>query len=251
MVVLINLVILIFGLAVGSFLNCAIYRAERGKSLSGRSFCPYCKHTLCWRDLAPVFSFMALKGKCRYCREKISWQYPAVEIATGVIFLLIFNFENILAIFYLLLIACLLIVIFVYDLKHYLILDRFIYPAVAIVLLYLLVFKLQDYAFLPYVLSALGASAFFLAIFLISSGRWIGFGDVKLAFFMGFFLGYPKILVALFLAFFLGAIIGLGLIFFGKKKLKSEVPFGPFLIAGTFIALFWGDAIINWYLSLF
>ena len=77
----------------------------------------------------------------------------------------------------------------------------------------------------------------------------MGFGDVKLAFFMGLFLGYPNILVALFLAFFLGAIIGVGLIVFGNKKLKSEVPFGPFLITGTFLALLWGQEIIQWYMN--
>ncbi|PJA84391.1 MAG: hypothetical protein CO144_01935 [Candidatus Nealsonbacteria bacterium CG_4_9_14_3_um_filter_35_11] len=89
-----------------------------------------------------------------------------------------------------------------------------------------------------------------MAIFLISRGKWLGFGDVKLAFFMGLFLGFPDILVALFLAFLIGAMIGLGLIIFKKKGLKSEIPFGPFLITGTLIALFWGNQIINWYLNL-
>ncbi|PIP22482.1 MAG: prepilin peptidase, partial [Candidatus Nealsonbacteria bacterium CG23_combo_of_CG06-09_8_20_14_all_39_25] len=84
-----------------------------------------------------------------------------------------------------------------------------------------------------------------------SQGKWMGLGDVKLAFLMGLFLGFPNILVALFLAFFIGAIIGIGLIISGKRTLKSEVPFGPFLITGTFIALFWGNQITNWYLSLF
>ncbi len=263
MLFLINLAIFVLGLAVGSFLNCVIYRLEEEKSLDGRSFCPHCKHTLCWRDLVPIFSFLTLGGKCRYCKGKISWQYPLVEIATGLLFLLIlnfkfvilnkfliYNFEDILTVLYLLVIACFLIVIFVYDLKHYIIPDKFVYPAVITVFLYLLIFKLQAYGSLPYILSAFGASAFLLAIFLISSGRWIGFGDVKLAFFMGFFLGYPNILVALFLAFFLGAIIGIGLIFLGKKALKSEVPFGPFLIIGTVVSLFLGDTIVNWYVSL-
>ena len=90
---------------------------------------------------------------------------------------------------------------------------------------------------------------FFFLIFFISQGKWIGFGDVKLALFMGLFLGFPKILVALFLAFMFGAIIGVGLIVFGNKTIKSELPFGPFLISGTILALFFGTNIINWYLS--
>lgn len=98
-------------------------------------------------------------------------------------------------------------------------------------------------------LAALGAAAFFLLIVLVSRGKWMGVGDIKLAFLMGLFLSFPNILVALFLAFFLGAIIGLGLIFSGRKTLKSEIPFGPFLITGTFIGLFCGGQIINWYLS--
>jgi leader peptidase (prepilin peptidase)/N-methyltransferase len=98
-------------------------------------------------------------------------------------------------------------------------------------------------------LSALGAAGFFLVIFLISRGKWLGFGDVKLVFLMGLFLGFPKILVALFFAYLIGAIIGIGLVLAKKKTLKSEVPFGPFLVTGTFIALFFGSQLINWYLG--
>ena len=96
----------------------------------------------------------------------------------------------------------------------------------------------------------MGAAGFFFLIWLISRGRWMGFGDVKLGFFMGLFLSWPNILVALFSAFFIGAIIGIGLIIAGKKTLKSQVPFGPFLVTGTFIALFWGQNLINWYINL-
>ncbi len=90
---------------------------------------------------------------------------------------------------------------------------------------------------------------FFLAIVLVSRGKWMGLGDVKLAFLMGLFLGFPNILIALFFAFLIGAIIGVGLILAKRKTLKSEVPFGPFLVTGTFIALFWGPTIIDWYLN--
>ncbi len=250
-----NFFIFLFGLAIGSFLNCVIYRIENNKSfLKGRSYCPLCRHTLNWQDLIPVFSFLFFKGKCRYCHKKISIQYPLVELMTGLIFLLIFyfnnsvfNFFNLAFLFY---ITCVLIIIFVYDLKHYIIPDKVLFPAIAIIFLYQLIFSFRLLNFNP-LWSGLAAFAFFLSIFLVSSGRWMGFGDVKLAFFMGLFLGYPNILVALFLAFFLGAIIGVGLIVFKSKNLKSEVPFGPFLITGTFLSLLWGNEIIRWYTNLF
>jgi len=248
--------IFILGLAIGSFLNCVIYRLEKKESfLKGRSYCPNCKHKLSWKDLIPIFSFFELQGKCRYCKKPISFQYPLVELATGILFVSIFNiaFPNLLLSIFYFLISSFLIIIFVYDLRYYIIPDEVIYPAIIITLIFnsqFLIFN-QDSIFKSSILSAFGASLFFLVIFLISKGKWLGFGDVKLALFMGLFLGFPNILVALFLAFFIGAIIGIGLILAKKKGLKSEVPFGPFLVTGTFIALFWGNQIINWYLNLF
>jgi len=260
--------VFIFGLAIGSFLNCVIYRLEQGKSfLKGRSFCPYCKKVLGFWDLIPVFSFLFLKGKCRYCGKKISLQYPVVEIITGVLFVLILNYElrimnyeifdfgNVINLLFLVLSSSFLILIFVYDLKHYIIPDRVIYPAILIAFFYCLIklfysfsgFNLEMfYSFL----SAFGAGLFFFIIVFISKGKWMGIGDIKLAFFMGLLLGFPNILAALFFAFLIGAIIGVGLVLLKKKGMKSEVPFGPFLVAGTFIALFWGSEIINWYWNL-
>jgi len=243
------LIIFVFGLAVGSFLNSVIYRLEKNESfLKGRSYCPHCKHILSWQDLIPTLSFLILKGKCRYCHQKISWQYPLVELVIAILFVLILHntFPNFLfSIFYFLL-SSFLIIIFVYDLKHYLIPDKVIYPAIFTSFLCNLILHSKFYI-LNSIYSALGASAFFLSIFLISRGKWLGFGDVKLGFFMGLFLGFPNVLVALFFAYLIGAIIGIGLVLAKKKTLKSEVPFGPFLVAGTFIALFFGNQIINYY----
>ena len=244
---LINLWIFVFGLMVGSFLNCVIYRLEVDKSfLNGRSFCPYCKHGLAWHDLIPVFSFLILKGKCRYCHKKISWQYPLVELATALLFVSIVNIFHFPFFIYHLIITCFLIVIFVYDLKHYIIPDKIIYSAIILLFLYNL-FNTK-YLILNTGFSAFGASGFFLLIYLISRGQWLGFGDVKLALLMGLYLGFPNILVALFISFFIGAVVGLILIARGKKTLKSEVPFGPFLITGTFIALFCGEQYLNLFL---
>jgi len=270
-----SLLIFLFGLIIGSFLNCLIYRLEVGQSfLTGRSYCEKCKHILAWRDLIPVVSFLALKGKCRYCQKKISWQYPLVEIATGALFFLIFNLKfkifnqflilNFLNLIYYWAIACFFIIIFVYDLKHYIIPDKVVYPAIAISVFYQL-FRILNLGFVsgfefrasnfgPLInplASALFALTLFFLIFLLSGGRWLGLGDVKLAFLMGLILGFPNILLALFLAFVFGAIIGVGLIVCGKKNLKSEVPFAPFLVASTLVAIFWAEKAINWYLNLF
>ncbi len=242
-------IIFLFGLIVGSFLNCIIYRLEVGKSfLGGHSFCPYCKHELVWHDLIPVFSFLMLKGKCRYCQKPISIQYPLIELTTAILFVLVFNSQNLLNTGYLLLTTSFLIIIFVYDLKHYIIPDKVIFPAILTSFLFLFT---TNSLLLNTVLSAFGASFFFLLIYLISQGQWMGFGDVKLSFLMGLHLGFPNILVALFSAFFTGAIIGLILIAQNKKTLKSIVPFGPFLVFGTFLAMFYGELIINWYCNLF
>lgn len=250
----------VFGLCIGSFLNCLIYRMETEKTLKGRSFCPHCKHILSWKDLIPVFSFAILGGKCRYCKDKISWQYPAVELATAIIFLLVWHTQinsfglvilsitaliNLLFLFY---IAASLVAIFVYDLKHYLIPDKILIPATIITAAY----RISDpKLLLNYFWAAIIASGFFLAIYLLSGGRAMGFGDVKLAILMGIFLGISNTLLALFFAFVIGAIIGIISILLNKKSLKSEIPFGPFLVFGTFVALFWGPEIIAWYFNIF
>lgn len=252
----------VLGLAVGSFLNCVIYRLSAGDSfLKGRSFCPHCRHKLSWLDLIPVFSFFALRGKCRYCRKGISWQYPLVELATGLLFLLIsyqnFQIYNSMSLWFLsscflFVISSFLIVIFTYDLKYYLIPDKVIYPAIVVAFIYHSIFH-WFYGSMGLWLYGLGVTfgimLFFLFIFLISKGNWLGFGDVKLVIFLGLILGWPSALIGLFLSFFIGALIGVVLIILGKKGMKSEVPFAPFLVMGTLIALFWGEQALNWYLG--
>ncbi len=256
-----DVLMFLLGLCIGSFLNCFIYRLEKEESVAkGRSYCPHCKHSLAWFDLIPVLSFLMLQGKCRYCRGKISIQYPIVEIVTGLIFVLIsnqhliFNVQNVANLLFLCYIASSLIIIFVYDLKHYLIPDSVLFPAIIIAFLYRIVVTLSFSHWNligNFILAALIASGFFLVLFLISGGRAMGFGDVKLGILLGLVLGFPNILVALFLAFFLGAIIGVVLIATHKKGIKSEVPFGPFLITGTLMALLWGSTIIQWYMHFF
>jgi len=271
--------IFIFGLIIGSFLNALIYRLKVKKSVwQGRSFCPDCKKKLGIWDLIPVFSFIFLKGRCRYCHKRISWQYPAVELATGLIFVLIFyyqylvpktyNLTTIFSLIFYLFISSILIVIFVYDLKYSIIPDKVIWPGISINLIYWLVgvffyyighqrvfYQLfpGTYQLTPnplfIILGGLISGGFFLILVLVSRGKWMGGGDVKLGIFMGLFLGFPQILVALFIAFVAGSLISLFLVAWHKKTFKSQIPFGPFLVLGSFVALFWGVSIINWYLS--
>lgn len=242
--IFLNIAVFLLGLVVGSFLNCVIYRLEKDQSfLKGRSFCPRCKHVLAWQDLVPLLSFLLLGGRCRYCKKKISWQYPLVEFATGLLFISILSFRLPVFVYF---IVPFFIVIFVYDLKHYLIPDKIVYPAILLSFIYNLSRMNLDACW-----SALAAATFFFFLVYVSRGKWMGEGDIKLAFLMGMFLGWPAILVALFFAFLSGAIIGVGLVLAQRKSFKSEVPFGPFLVGGTFVALFFGEFLINWYLNLY
>ncbi len=272
---IVDFFIFLFGLIIGSFLNAAIYRLSLldfsfWKSLGGRnrSYCPRCKHPLAWLDLVPVVSFLLLQGKCRYCHKKISWQYPIVEVATGLLFVLIFkyqfssisqlssfNYQSFIALCFMFYVSCSMIIIFVYDLKYYLIPDNILFPAIGVAFIFHLFSGILIgnwiLGFGNSIAAAIVASGFFLCIYVVSRGAWMGFGDVKLAILLGLLLGWPNILVGLFLSFFFGAIIGVVLMLLSKKGLKSEIPFAPFLIAGTLVAMFWGEKIIYWYFNLF
>jgi prepilin signal peptidase PulO-like enzyme (type II secretory pathway) len=254
----------LLGLVVGSFLNAVIYRLKSGESIIfPPSHCVCCGHKLSWKDLIPVFSFVFLRGKCRYCKKPISLQYPLVEVLTGLLFF--FTFKYLITridltdfypyLFYVLFCFSSLIIIFVYDLKHYLIPDKILFPLLGITVLWYCFSSifLGFYSFgqlVNFVLSGLSFSLFFFLIWFFSKGKWIGFGDVKLALFLGIFLGFPKVFLTLFVASLVGAIIGLGLVFFKNKKMNSELPFGPFLVFGALISFFFSEEIIKWYSNL-
>lgn len=272
----------VFGLIVGSFLNVVVYfieskskqnqkdKKQKRESLLGRSFCPSCDHKLGFWDLIPVFSWIFLGARCRHCKKPISIQYPLVELATGLVFTMTYwfvvrgswfvDFSSVLpgygATGLLITVNSSLLIVFVYDLKHKIIPDKVIYPAIVIAVSYwLLAIGLNqllafNFSLLTPIASAIGAGGFFYLLAAISDGRWMGGGDIKLAFLMGLLLGWPNILVGLFLGFFLGAVVGLVMIVLGKKKIGSEIPFGPFLITGTWVALFWGDMLVKLYLRI-
>lgn len=248
--------VFLFGLIVGSFLNVVIYRFNTGASLQGRSMCFSCGKTLRWYELVPVFSFLIQKGRCRKCHAKISWQYPLVELLTGVLYTAVFFFAAYDWVYfsYLLLQITLLVIIGVYDIKHKIIPDVFSY-AFAIFALGYVLYEYFIGGFSGNIIYALAAGPVyflpFAAMWYFSKGTWMGFGDAKLALGIGWFLGLAPAYISMMLSFWIGAIVGLVLIGYGKLArlkddgmkvtMKSEIPFGPFLILGLLITLFFGS----------
>lgn len=239
--------VFIFGVIIGSFLNVVIFRYNTGTSIvHGRSMCFSCNKKLSWYNLIPVVSFILQQGKCFSCKSKISWQYPLVEIITGLLFLAVFlgNYSVVKTV-YLLVLMCIFVVISVYDVRHKIIPDFFVYSFIALSFLQLFFLsnvQLMDWLagpilFLP-----------FAGLWFFSKGLWMGFGDAKLALGIGWLLGFYAGLNAIIFAFWIGSIWGLFLIMLGKIgnlspwknkfTIKSEIPFGPFLILGTLLVLF-------------
>ena len=249
----VSILIFLFGAVVGSFLNVVILRLNTGQSIVfGRSKCFTCAKKLKWYELLPIASFVFLRGKCLACKTKISWQYPLVETTTGLLFLLISNLKSQisnLGIVYLWIIFSVLIIVAVYDYHHQIIPNLFVW-----------IFNGLAFAGL---FSALGGGfrifntdsflagfilfAFFALLWGMSKGRWMGFGDAKLALGIGWFLGITEGVAAITLAFWIGAIVGVSLIYLNKNKygMKSSIAFGPFMILGTAISFFWGEKIIS------
>lgn len=252
------------GLIVGSFLNVCILRFGTGKTLGGRSACSSCNHTLRWFDLIPVFSWVFLSGRCRYCGSAISIQYPFVEFFTGVLFaLLALSAPPPLSLAISLAIAALLVCITVYDMRHTIIPDAWVYAYSALGIV--LVWVQGGIEALPLaLLGGIIAAAPLFFLWLISRGAWMGLGDAKLAFGSGVILGPYLGFMSTLYAFILGALIGVTLIALSSARtqnllrvtpiaaflrgraqftMKSEVPFGPFLVT-SFLVL-WLSTLFN------
>lgn len=244
------MILFIFSLFVGSFLNVLIDRLPRGEDvIKSRSHCDFCSRTLSWFELIPLLSFILQAGRCRTCRHQLSLQYPLLEVVTALVFVTVgIMTAGIIPIILNCLIASSLIVIFGADLKDQVIPDSMLVMALIAVILRDIYFQIPQGLLLTNLLSGLSAWAFFSALYLITRKRGLGFGDVKLAFVMGFLLGYPGIVVALYAAFLSGAVIGLILILSKIKKLKSKLAFGPFLIWGIIVATLWSTQIISGWL---
>lgn len=246
-------IILIFliGLCVGSFINVLVLRTRQDqKFLGGRSKCQKCKQAIKWHDLIPVLSFFVLRKCCRGCKEKISWQYPLVELTTGVCFSLVYlvNIDALAGVIPMLIYTFFLIVIFDYDLKYQQILDRFSVPAMIIALVLNLLLGVSIWSML---IGAVLIGGFFLVQWLLSKGTWIGDGDIRLGVLMGLILGWQYGLVALFLAYVIGALIGVIMLVTKKAGMKTRIPFGTFLAAATFVSMLWAGQILDWYFGLF
>lgn len=278
----------ILGLVIGSFVNAVVWRIQQqlkvkseklkvvGASkvkgqrskvedelsiIKGRSMCPECRHALGPMDLVPVLSWMMLDGKCRYCHKPISMQYPLVEILTGLLFALSafpvlrtsYSVLQIVDLVFWLYFLTVLIILALYDLRWYILPDVVLLPAIGVALVRLPVLLMLGKPLagvVGFLLAGLAVGAFFYALAAVSKGRWMGGGDIKLVFLMGLVLGWSKLAVALLLAFNSGAIVGVLLIALKIKHRRDHIPFGPFLVSGTIIAMLYGQVIIDWYWRL-
>jgi len=255
------------GLALGSFVNALTWRVhEQSKKrktkglsvLNGRSMCPHCKHVLAAKDLVPVFSWLALRGKCRYCRKPIMVQYPLVELLTAGLFVASYVFwplsldlHGIINFGAWLVILTGFVALIVYDIRWMLLPNRIIYPLIALasaLAVFNLIYIGTLSALLDLVFGVLVAGGIFYVLFTISSGRWIGGGDVKLGFLIGLILTGPaEAFLVLLLASSLGTVFVLPGLLLRKVTTSSRIPFGPFLIVAAILVKLFGAALIEWY----
>lgn len=264
--VVMSIFIFILGICVGSFVNVVVMRTLAGETfVHGRSRCDACRRTLMWYELIPLLSFIVLRGKCRTCKAEIDIMHPVVELITGALFLwwwligfAFFRLSEAPMTFiqpaFWLLIGVVLLTTAVIDIR------AMIIPDWSTMLLFLSTLFYRIFLFSTGVYRAEDAAAamfgaalmlsFFLLLWLLTRGRGMGFGDVKLIFALSFLVGWPNSLVMVFLAFVLGAGVGVALLLFGEARWKQPLPFGPFLVAGSVLTLLWGTDLLRWYTSL-
>ncbi|MEW5954036.1 MAG: prepilin peptidase [Bacillota bacterium] len=236
----------ILGAVIGSFLNVLIYRIPRDQSVVfPPSACGACGARLGWRDLFPVVSYVLLRGRCRNCGAAISPRYPLVEVLSGLGFLAIYLKYGLTVggLAAAVLFSLLLAIIFI-DLDFLIIPNRLV---LAGLILGVPLVMLQSFELLLSGLLGLAVGGGLLLLTAVVSRGGMGGGDIKLAAMIGLYLGWPQILLMLFISFLLGAIVGLGLVALRRKKMKEAVPFGPFIAVATYIVMFWGPSILNWY----
>ncbi len=264
----------ILGSCIGSFLNATAVRWGKGESIIfetdadgkkqvTRSRCVSCGHVLSGVELIPIVSFVMQRGRCRACHVRLSAQYLFVEIAAAVLGTLpwlvlwfrsmephvsvIFplNETQVVAIA---LFSWALLFLFLYDLRYQIILDRVSIPSIAIAILVSAV--VFERSVLSIILGALVGGGLFLAQFIISRGKWIGGGDIRMGLLMGALLGLPSTVAALFLTYMIGAAFALYLLATGKAKRDTKIALGTFIALATVICLYIGDFLANWYLGI-
>lgn len=250
------------GAVIGSFLNVVADRLLAGKSIiSPPSHCAECKRRLSARDNIPIFSYLWLKGRCRYCRATIPIRLFWVELGMGILFAFIywhfgFVWESAFVAFY----CCIFVVLLVTDLEHGVLPNKIVYPGVVIAFILAALGSLLGFE--PHYIANLGfkwwaADAIvggaiffgFLFIVAVASRGGMGWGDVKLAGMVGLVTGFPLVFVAMFLAFVGGGLIAGTLLLLKVKKRKDAIPFGPFISLAAIATLFWGRAILDFFLG--
>jgi leader peptidase (prepilin peptidase)/N-methyltransferase len=256
MEILVTFLFFILGLLLGSFLNVCIDRLPRNESIVyPPSHCAVCQHRLGVKDLIPVFSYLRLRGRCRYCQTSIPRKLFWVELATGLIFALLYwhyglSVELGVMAFY----ACLFIIISVIDIEHGLILNKVIYPSMVVAFLLSLLHQpwLTQWIVTGIANAALGGAIGFAILFLIAivSRGGMGWGDVKLAALIGLATGFPLVFFSLIMGAIIGGIVAVALMIARKRKRRETIAFGPFLALAAMITLLWGSDILNWYLGL-
>ena len=251
MLLFMNILVFIFGAAVGSFLNVCIYRLPAKTSIvKPSSRCPNCGHPIRYRDNLPIISFILLGGKCRDCKSRISWRYPLVELITAALALILFiKFNLSLTFLVFFIFTAVLIVITFIDLDHQIIPDILTLPGIP--LFFLAAVFIVKVPWLEALIGLLvGGGVLFIIAFvyeLISKREGMGGGDIKLLAMIGGFLGWKSLVFILLFSSLTGAIIGIAVMTIKKQDMKYAIPFGPFLSAAAIAYIFFG----NWYIHLF
>ncbi len=245
-----SFIIFIFGLLLGSFLNSFIWRYRKNileTIFNDRSMCPCCGHVLEVNDLIPVFSFVVLGGRCRYCESKISWQYPFVEIFFAVLTLLLYlqmGFGMELVFFTV--IAFLLTALMVIDIYDGVLPNKLVLTLILITFFGMIAGGNNTMLWKDMIFGGIAGLGFFMALWIVTLGKGIGMGDVKLALALGMLTGYSGVWQWVVLSFVMGSIYVIPMLFSGRKKWKSEIAFGPFMILAFWLVYFWGEQIDIW-----
>ncbi len=249
---MLSYILFIFGLFLGSFLALLGWRLPKRKAVIwGRSRCDGCGRTLAWYELVPVLSYVWFGGKCRRCRRALSILYPASEIVCGAGLMYLYQtFGPSLPFLFGALIFCAFLVLAVADILYQILPDGAVIVSGAATLGLLVSLQTPWPVIVLHLIVGACAASFFAALWAITRGRGMGFGDVKLAFVLGLLLGYPTIIVGLYVAFLTGAAVGVILIITRQLKLKSKIAFGPFLLLGSVVGFVWGDAILGFWKTL-
>ena len=248
------LMVLLFGAVIGSFLNVCIYRLPREESVAWpASHCPSCHHAIAVYDNIPILSYLLLHGRCRACRAPISIQYPLVEAANAIGYVLVFwTFGFTAAAWAYAALVSALIVVAGTDLSHTMIPDAVTLPGIVIGLLCAVL--ILPIGFVDSLLGVLlgGGLLWFLAWIspYVFGKEGMGGGDIKLMAMVGAFLGWQPVLLAIMIGSFLGSIVGVGLIAAGVLRRDQYIPFGPFLSVGSLLALLFHQPLLTWYWAL-